>query len=282
MNLEEQIANAIMTAFDDLGGNPLDAVQAARQRVTVESWIQQETAKIALAGGAEMIIPGLHTLTIPAGITFLLHTMAKISWGVGALKGALIVETPHYSDLRNILTLWAEGGLYNASILDYQAIAVDALTYAVTAEGAELIQAQLAGAGQPDGDISTRTLTTLGQIASTYAGDERMFELVKAVAGHGAARTAQESASQRPVQSASVREAEFTPSRRISARLATRLAARIGMRLPAKWLVGFVPLAGAVVNGFLNAQTLRSMSDAAVRYYERPFQRDHLMQLRAD
>lgn len=277
MNLEEQIANTIMTAFDDLGGNPLDAVRAARQHVTAENWIQQETAKIALAGGAEMIIPGLHTLTIPAGITYLLHTMAKISWGIGALKGALIVETPHYSDLRNILTLWAEGGLYNASILDYQAIAVDALTYAVTAEGAELIQAQLAAADPATSDITTRTLTTLGQIASTYAGDERMFELVKVVAGYGAAQDAQRAASERRVLSTAARDTEFTPSRRISARLATRLAARIGMRLPAKWLVGFVPLAGAVVNGFLNAQTLRSMSDAALRYYERSFRREQLV-----
>lgn len=278
MTLEEQIANAIMTAFDDLGGDPLQAVKLAKEQVTVEGWVQQETAKIALAGGAEMIIPGLHSLTIPAGITYLLHKMATISWGIAALNNALVVETSEYSDLRNILTLWAEGSYYNATILDYQAIPIDTLAYAVTEEGYQKLTSDVSTIESAQNDVTIRSKQTLLSIVNAYAGDERSFKMVEAIAGYATARQIQQAAEVRGIQSASDREGNFTPSRRISARLATRLAARIGMRIPAKMVVGWIPLAGAVVNAFLNAQTLRGMSEAAIRYYERPFKREHLNQ----
>ena len=66
MGLQEQIAEAIVIAFDELGGDPQGAVNAAVQHDTIESWLQQETTKIAVAGGVEMAIPGLHALTIPS------------------------------------------------------------------------------------------------------------------------------------------------------------------------------------------------------------------------
>ena len=49
MGLEEQIAEAIISAFDELGGDPQNAVSAARNHATIESWMQQETAMVALA-----------------------------------------------------------------------------------------------------------------------------------------------------------------------------------------------------------------------------------------
>ena len=51
--------------------------------------------------------PVCTAFTIPTGVSYLLHKMGYISWGIGALKGAYIVETEAYSDLRNILALWA-------------------------------------------------------------------------------------------------------------------------------------------------------------------------------
>src|SRR5215213_10218230 len=107
MGLQEQIAEAIIAAFDAFGGDPQNAISAARNHATVESWMQQETAMVAVAGGVEMAVPGLHALTIPAGISYMIHKMAYLSWGIGAIKGAYIVETAQNSDLRNILTLWA-------------------------------------------------------------------------------------------------------------------------------------------------------------------------------
>ena len=107
MGLQEQIAEAIIAAFDELGGDPQNAISAARNHATVESWMQQETAMVAVAGGVEMAVPGLHALTIPAGISFLLHKMAYICRGIGTLSGGFVVETANYSDIRNIMTLWA-------------------------------------------------------------------------------------------------------------------------------------------------------------------------------
>ena len=107
MGLQEQVAEAIVIAFDDLGGDPQDAVLDAMSHDSLESWTNQEIVMVGLAGGAEMAIPGIHALTIPAGIAYLIHKMAYISWGIGAIKGAYVIETAQHSDLRNILTLWA-------------------------------------------------------------------------------------------------------------------------------------------------------------------------------
>jgi uncharacterized protein (DUF697 family) len=41
-------------------------------------------------------------------------------------------------------------------------------------------------------------------------------------------------------------------------------------------LVGFIPVAGAIVNAFLNAQTLQSMAEAAEKYYDRRLRMAHL------
>ena len=112
MGIEDNIAEAIVTAMDELAGNPERAVKAAVDCASVPQWIKQETTKLALIGGAEMVVPGLHAFTIPTGVSYLLHKMGYISWGIGTLKGAYVIETEAYSDLRNILALWANEGQF--------------------------------------------------------------------------------------------------------------------------------------------------------------------------
>jgi hypothetical protein len=60
---------------------------------------------------------------------------------------------------------------------------------------------------------------------------------------------------------------------RISAKLAGRLAANISTRIPARLVMGWIPLAGPILNAFLNAQTLRSMADSAISYYDNALSR---------
>ena len=91
MGLQEQIAEAIVIAFDELGGDPQNAVNAAMEHDTVESWLQQETTKIAVAGGIEMAIPGLHALTIPAGSTTASITVNLVADGVAEPNETVIV-----------------------------------------------------------------------------------------------------------------------------------------------------------------------------------------------
>lgn len=265
MGLQEQIAEAIIIAFDELGGDPQSAVDAALRHDSIASWVQQETTKIAVAGGAEMLIPGLHALTIPAGISYLLHKMAHITWGIGALKGAYIVETARHSDLRNVLTLWANSSYYNAHLLDYMAISLEALEYALTQEGAEALAAATAK-DTDEGNVVVRTLLVLQELALDFGGDERAQRLYASLSDNTPVEQMVLTAKQRPA--VSTRTLNRPLDRRMSTRLALQLSARISARVPARLAMGFIPLAGAVVNAFFNAQTLQSMVTSADKYYD--------------
>lgn len=271
MGLQEQIAEAIIAAFDELGGDPQGAVDAAMRTENVDTWIQQETATVAIAGGAEMIIPGLHALTIPAGITFLMHRMAYISRGIGALKGAYIVETPYYSDMRNVLTVWSNDSYYNANLLDYKAIALDVFLHVLTDEGyLDLMNAIEKTSQQKTDTVVTNTLNVLKTLADEFASDERAMRLLRTMTDEDTADRAI-TAAQNRVAAADGVPVNRPMSRRLSARLAMRLAGQLSARIPAKLVVGFIPLAGALVNAFFNAQTLLSMADAARKYYNNTF-----------
>lgn len=273
MGLQEQIAEAIMAAFDELGGDPQGAVEAALRHETIEAWIQVETATVTLAGGAEMLIPGLHAITIPAGITFLLHRMAYISRGIGALKGAYIVETAQYSDLRNILTLWGNESYYNMHILDFKALALEAFTYVLTEEGYATLEKALANATDPARQVDAvivNTLKVLKTLADEFAGDERAIRMVRVMTDEYTTDELLE-AAQRRVASKPAEAIAKPVNRRISTRLALRLAGQISARVPAKLIVGFIPLAGAIVNAFFNAQTLLGMAEVARKYYANTF-----------
>ena len=237
-------------------------------------WIQQETTKLALAGGAEMVIPGLHALTIPTGLSYLLHKMGFIGWGIGALKGAYVIETEAYSDLRNILALWANDAHFDASLVEHLALSVESLGWAMTAEGQAAMPKLLQSASDK---TMLRTLNILQTLAENYvAGDERGFLVVEAVAGRetAAAMLAEGRANVKPLGGEVILTRPL--GRRISRRLAGKLASRLGARIPARFIVGFVPLAGAVANAFFNAQTLQSMAEAAEKYYDRRLRREHL------
>ena len=274
MGLEDTIAEAIVMAMDELAGNPQRAVKSALDCDSPAQWIKQETTKLAVIGGAEMVVPGLHAFTIPTGVSYLLHKMGYISWGIGALKGAYIVETEAYSDLRNILALWANESDFNANIIEHLAISFDALRWALSEAG----QAAMPDLLEASVDETTlRTYHILQKLAENFvAGDERGYAIAGAMLG------AEEAALLLDAGKAHVNhlncEVMLTRplGRKISRRLAYKLASRISARVPAKMIVGFIPVAGAVVNAFLNVQTIQSMAEAAEKYYDRRLQRAHL------
>lgn len=279
MGLEDTIAEAIVMALDELAGNPQRAVSSALECDSAEQWIKQETTKLALVGGAEMVVPGLHAFTIPSGISYLLHKLGYISWGIGALKGAYVVETEAYSDLRNILALWANEGQFDASIIEHLAISFDALQWTLTADGQAAMPALL----EASADTATlRTYHILQRLAENLvAGDERGHAVVEALLGGEAAaellRGARENVKHLNCEVILIRPL----GRKISWRLASKLASRIGTRIPAKMIVGFLPVAGAIANAFLNVQTMSSMTTVAEKYYDRRLQLAHLEAARA-
>ena len=185
MGLEDTIAEAIIMGMDELAGNPRRAVAAAMDCQSAAQWIKQETTKLALIGGAEMVVPGLHAFTIPTGISYLLHKMGYISWGIGALKGAFVIETEAYSDLRNILALWANEGHFDAAVIEHLALSLDALTWTLGADG----QARMPGLLGSSADATTvRTFHIMQRLAENFvAGDERGYAVMAAMRGEAAA-----------------------------------------------------------------------------------------------
>ena len=274
MGIEDNIAEAIVTAMDELAGNPERAVKAAVDCASVPQWIKQETTKLALIGGAEMVVPGLHAFTIPTGVSYLLHKMGYISWGIGTLKGAYVIETEAYSDLRNILALWANEGQFDASIIEHLAVSLDALSWVLTAEGQAAMPALL------DSSEDTATLRTyhiLQKLAENLvAGDDRGYAVVVAMLG---AETAAEMllVGKESVNHLNCEVMLTRPfGRKVGRRLASRLASRIGTRIPARMIVGFLPVAGAIANSFMNVQTIQSMAGVAEKYYDRRLRLEHL------
>lgn len=272
MGLQEQVAEAIIIAFDDLGGNPLTAIVDAKEHDSLQSWTNQELAIAGLAGGAEMAIPGLHTLTIPAGIAYLIHKMATISWGIGALKGAYVIETAQHSDLRNILTLWANHNYYNAHILDHMAISMGAFDYVLTDEGYERLQA--VRDDKDENNIVIKTMGVLDNLVHDFGGDEAAQAMVRTLAGRDQIGEMVISAKSKVPQ----RESAFTKQmeRRISNKLALKLGSRISARVPARLAMGFVPLAGPIINALFNMQSLNSMAQSAIKYYDNQITRSTL------
>ncbi len=274
MGLEDTIAEAIVMAMDELAGNPQRAVTSALDCDSPAQWIKQETTKLALIGGAEMVVPGLHAFTIPTGVSYLLHKMGAISWGIGALKGAYVVETEAYSDLRNILALWANESDFNAKIIEHLAISLDALRWSLTEAGQAAMPNLLVASAD---ETTLRSYHILQKLSENFvAGDERGYAIAQAMLG------AHEAEQLLAVGKANVNhlncEVMLTRplGRKISRRLAYKLASRISARLPAKMIVGFIPVAGAIVNAFLNVQTIQSMAEAAEKYYDRRLRQAHL------
>ncbi|MCY4146081.1 MAG: hypothetical protein OXE95_04110 [Chloroflexi bacterium] len=279
MGLEDTIAEAIIMGMDELAGNPRRAVESAMDCASAAQWIKQETTKLALIGGAEMVLPGLHAFTIPTGVSYLLHKMGYISWGIGALKGAFVIETEAYSDLRNILGLWANEGHFDAAIIEHLAVSLDALDWALSEPGQAAMPALLES---PVDATTVRTYHILQRLVENLvAGDERGYAVLCAMRGEAeAARLL--AAGKETVQHLNCEVMLTRPmGRKVSRRLAYKLASRIGTRIPARMIVGFLPVAGAVANAFMNAQTLQSMAEAAEKYYDRRLRREHLLAVTA-
>jgi len=264
MSLEEQVAEAIVIAFDKLGGNPKDAVRQAMKHDNVEDWIRQEIAIIGLIGGAEMAIPGIHALTITTGIAYMIHKMAYISWGIGALKRAYIVETPYYSDMRNILTLWANNSDYDPHILDHMAIGLDAFEYAITDDGYARVQI-LKDKEEAD-DVVISSMSVLENLVYRFADDKGAQELVHLLKSRDEIYDLVVTAKDKASTNESVLDRKL--ERSISQKLALRLSARISARVPARFVMGWLPIAGPLVNAVFNAQSLHGFAQVALSYYD--------------
>lgn len=275
--LQTQLAQAILTGFETLGGDPVDAVIAARKHATVEDWINQETTLIAIAGGAGMVIPALGGMTLAAGMAYLLHKLAVICWGIGALKGAYVVEDPQFSDLLNILTLWMAGKEQTTRV-ERMALGMDAFLVAVTDEGSAALNAAVAGITAQTPAHHANALYALLTLTTRYPADEHAQRLVAVLTNPAAANAALKAAQSRPT---AVGEAlhQATGDRllnalggKINQETAMQIALALLADVPLRFVMSLLPGVGAILNAILNAQVMRAVADAAAAYYDSPLQ----------
>lgn len=96
--------NVVVKAFDMFGGDPANAVAAARSYSSVGGWVASQAAQAAAVGAGAMAIPGAHVATMAGDLCILLHKMAYCSWGIGAIRGK---EVHGLCDLEIILAHWS-------------------------------------------------------------------------------------------------------------------------------------------------------------------------------
>ncbi len=280
MGLEDRLTDAVALAFENLGGDPVETITVARRYSTVDRWITAQTTQTALVGGVEVSLPGLHGATIAAGTLYLLRKMARLSWGIGAFKNAFVLEAGPNSDLRNILILWSADEDETAEP-DHRAIDLDLLLHVLDTPGRLALYAVIENENiEP---VILRTLYALCDICERFDGDESARELVELVGGAEVAEQAiaasarfaesqrERLATPRTAQApsnASKSVVARTMGRKVSTKVARDVAVQLASRLPIRYLSGFIPVAGAVINATFNAQTAKSISRSAVEYYD--------------
>jgi hypothetical protein len=162
-------------------------------------------------------------------------------------------------------------------LLDFKAISLDVLEYALSDEGYAVLSEAITTAQSQEVDaVTINTMVILKSIVDEFAGDERSLKQLRTITD---VDTAEEliAAAQRRVATQAPTPLHKPLSRRLSTGLALRLATNLSARLPAKLVMGFIPVAGALVNAFFNAQTLMQVADIARKYYANAFTREDLL-----
>ncbi|GJM40092.1 MAG: hypothetical protein DHS20C20_03740 [Ardenticatenaceae bacterium] len=280
MGLQDEIEIFITDQFDkyrlyDDGKNWLDAYEAAQKVNSLDQWAFNEVSKGAIAGAAEMAIPGLGIPLAVAGISYLLYQMAKVGWGIGALQGAMISETEGASDLGNILSLWGKDSSISPAFL---ALSTGVVTEYISNEDfqnrvfgfiEENSSADDSSSDESTGKLSTdqlilNSIVLLPIVAGMITKTPRSARLVGTV-GVSATMSIGTKMARKQLSKQMGKRVGRGIGKRVATTVATRLATRAGSRVVLTW----IPVVGAAANGALNLTTLQSMKNSALEYYEK-------------
>jgi hypothetical protein len=234
-------ADAVTWAFDQLGGEPEAAVNAARGW-TYGGWVTSQAAQAGAASGAAAILPGLHIPALVADLAFLLHKMAYCSWGVGEINNCVVLGK---ADFQNIRAVWS--GASTPEELPFRAISKAAFTSALV--GGSVMVGGVSVAAIAGTAVGQRILVQLAQKAGEVAAKQILLK----AAGKGGAKTVLAGSGQ------------FVT--KLSGKLAAKVGAKFGTKLGAKGLLGWIPLIGAAASAAINAYFIKSIASSAWDYY---------------
>lgn len=232
-------SSVVIDAFDALGGDPTSAVAAAATYSSVDSWVNSQSAQVGATGGAAMAIPGLHLLGMAADLAFLMHKLAYTCWGIGELKGCVVLGKDDFS---SILALWS--GAASLHELDRRAISKASLEAAV-----------LAGGGTVAGlSVAAIAAHMTGQQIAMIGGQVAGSLLAKKAAAKTVGKTAVVMAGRM--------------GGKLGGKLASKVAAKFTTKLGAKAFAGIIPFIGPAVGAGINVYFLQDIAKSAASYYE--------------
>ena len=220
------LVDAVVWAFDELGGDPSRAAEAAFGH-SYNSWVNQQAAYAAGSGAVAMAVPAYHLLALVADLSILMHKMAYCAWGVGTICGCAPAGK---EDLQIILALWS-GALSPEELFGVGG-----------------------GTAIAGGTLTTTMLGTnhaVGKAVSKGMPKAVAKGLPKAVGkGAGLATGAAVGAVVKKLPAAAVvtqfsSQAASLWAAKLSEKLAAKIAAKIGTKVTANGVAGFIPVVGA-------------------------------------
>ena len=228
----------VLKVFNALSGDPTDAIVAAKRYSSEASWRRAQAAQVGVAGGGAMLIPGLHLVGMAADFGFLMHKLAVVSWGIGELKGCVVLGK---DDFANILGLWS--GAISLEQLDRKAISKAAFQAIAVAGGGTV-------AGLTAGAIASQmTGQQLAMLGGRLAGSM----LARKAVGDGASKGVMWTAGQ--------------AGGKLGAKVAGKLAAKFSTKFGAKAVAGTFLGLGPIVGASVNVHFIRSIAKSASSYY---------------
>jgi hypothetical protein len=204
--------DVIAKALEQVGGDPSDAMEAARRYSSVQPWINSQVLQAAAAGALAMSVPGAHAPALVADMAWLLRKMAVCSWGVGAIHGRPVDALV---DLQVILAHWS------GAITDE---VIDAGISVATIAGAAYVQGGQAFIQSGIGMAS-------GQLTAKLAGKAGMKLTGKSLA--------------------LVTSGTTKLSSKLAAKIAAKVGAKYAAKGVLGFLPVVGPVAGAAINGII-------------------------------
>ncbi|HYP40134.1 MAG TPA: hypothetical protein VEX13_07210 [Chloroflexia bacterium] len=117
----DALTESIIDLFDTMGGDPSDAIRAAKGHSSVRDWRTWQAIQVTSTGALAALVPGAHVPALIADAAFLMNRMAHCSWGIG---GALGARVDGKYDLAQIMGHWAGATTRQAIGSGLQALAL--------------------------------------------------------------------------------------------------------------------------------------------------------------
>lgn len=241
--IESKLSNAIIKAFDELSGNPSDAMYDARGEFLYD-WIDRQKITVGTTGAASGLfglIPGAGIPATIADLGYLLNRMSYCCWGIGEIKHCKVIGM---ADFKQILNIWATNSRKSDDVF-----AVSTSFFAAVNTILEL---------EEDALTDEEDLETMNKIALEY--HNRGQSIARAISNvsdfKGSKGLSKKLARKKAVK--------------IGSKLAAKIATKLGTKAASKAATSWIPGIGSAVGAGVNVWIMDGIAQSAIKYYGNP------------